>query len=741
MGLIGLLYALTLLLNALLLFLVQPMIAKLLLPYLGGTPAVWNTCMVFFQIMLLGGYGYSHFVTQKLALKPQIIAHLALFVGAALIFPFEISEASLHSLGNGAQPIGWMLRQLFAMVGLPFLMLATSGPLLQQWFSQTDHPAAQDPYFLYSASNVGSLAALLGYPLLVEPLLRLRQQSLLWAVGYGALLLLLGVCAGVRWRAGHSTKAETGSAESLPESPPLAWPQRGRWVLLSFVPSSLMLGVTAHLSTDISPFPLLWVVPLALYLLTFILAFAKRQLMTTARLAQILPLLGIALIVASLAGRKVPGLLAMSIGLPLLFFFCAAWLCHRQLAETRPATRHLTEFYVWLSVGGMLGGLFNSLLAPFIFSRVLEYPLMVVIALLLRPRASAKPLRPLWERSLDFALPAALGLLTFFLKFSLPLVGLPKMPALTLTLGLPAVIGLSLIAKPIRFSLAMAAILLSSTSLAGLLFKQDLHLSRNFFGVQRVILDKTGVLHELGHGNTIHGRQFIDPRRQCEPLSYYHQNGPIGELMAAFAALPGNNQTAIVGLGAGALATYAKPGEAWTYFEIDPGVIHVAVETGHFTYLKNCSRAPYQIVQGDARLQLRKFPDQQFGLIVLDAFSSDAVPTHLLTKEAVELYLAKLAVGGRLAVHISNNYLDLRPVIAGLAQHAKLACFINDDLTAQMTNRGDFQDPAWWAVLARREEDLGSLRQHPRWHRLTARADHKLWTDDYSNILSVFKRK
>ena len=288
----GLLYALTLLLNALLLFLVQPMIAKMLLPYLGGTPSVWNTCMLFFQFMLLGGYGYSHVVTKKLALKPQIALHLTLFVVAALALPFAISENALTTLSDGAQPVGpisWMLWQLLLLVGAPFLMLATSGPLLQHWFAQTDHPDAHDPYFLYGASNAGSLLALLGYPLLMEPTLRLRQQSLTWAVSYCALLLLLGACAAVRWRARKKTTITVTSDElskNASDIVPLNGPQRGRWVLLAFVPSSLMLGVTTHLSTDISPFPLLWVIPLALYLLTFILAFAQKQFVSTRQLAQ-----------------------------------------------------------------------------------------------------------------------------------------------------------------------------------------------------------------------------------------------------------------------------------------------------------------------------------------------------------------------------------------------------------------------------------------------------------------------
>ncbi|NOT63657.1 MAG: fused MFS/spermidine synthase [Acidobacteria bacterium] len=738
----GLLYALTLLLNALLLFLVQPMIAKTLLPYLGGTSAVWNTCVLFFQFMLLGGYGYSHVITKKLALKPQIALHLSLFVAAAFVLPFAISENALTTLSNGAQPIRWMLWQLLLLVGAPFLMLATSGPLLQHWFAQTDHPDAQDPYFLYGASNVGSLLALLGYPLLMEPTLRLRQQSLVWAISYSTLLLLLGACAVVRWQAGHR-RQKNAAAESTQKNAldyvPLTWPQRARWVWLAFVPSSLMLGVTTHLSTNISPFPLLWVVPLALYLLTFVLAFAQQQRVAAKRLMQSVQISGICMAAVILAGHRIP--LTLAVCLPLLFFFTAAWLCHRQLAESRPATTLLTEFYLWLSVGGMLGGVFNSLLAPFLFPGVWEFPLMVTAALLICPTTAPLPFRTFKERNLKFAWPAGLVLLTFCLGFSLPRVGVTPPLVLALSLGLPALLGIKFIRKIIPLSLTLAAIITVSGSGANSFVEQSLWQERNFFGVKRVVRDRTRQSYELGHGNTIHGRQYLDPQRQCEPLSYYHQNGPIGQLMSALQTKQIETpQTAIVGLGAGALACYAQAHQDWTYFEIDPGVIHVAHETGHFTYLKKCSRAPYHIVFGDARLQLRKAKEKQFGLIVLDAFSSDAVPTHLLTKEAMELYLAKLAVGGVIALHISNTYLDLRPVVAGLAQSANLECLINDDLAVQQSNAVEFQDPAIWVVLARRTEDFGTLSQHPHWHRLESAAP-QLWTDDYSNLLRVFKRR
>ncbi len=734
---IGALFAVALLLNALLLFLLQPIIARMLLPYLGGTPAVWNTCMVFFQSLLLAGYAYAHFITTRLTVRTQTILHCSLLALAAMAFPLEVSESSVQSLNGQTIPVIWLLKSLLLMVGLPFLMLSTGGPLLQQWFSTTGHSAAKDPYFLYSASNLGSLAALLGYPLLVEPSLGLSQQSRWWAIGYGALMALIALCAVVRWKAGTSPQPDEFINESSPtNSPaPITWKRKLLWVLLAFVPSSLMLGATTYLSTDITPVPLLWVLPLALYLLTFILAFARKPLLPLATMVKWMPLLAIALVLLIFSGWTPPTWAAFFFH--LLFFFVAAFVCHSRLANDRPPASRLTEFYLWLSVGGMLGGVFNSLIAPVVFNSVAEYPIAIVLALLLRPRLANSANKTNWS---DLAWPIGIGALTVVLAIVPIKWGLNQVQALACSLFLPSAIGYTFMRQPVRFALSLGAIMLSLSFSLQLHHGEILTTSRSFFGILRVSRSVDGELTQFFHGNTKHGRQYLDADRRCEPLSYYHRKGPLGEALSAFVSSPNAANIAVVGLGTGAMASYAKPGQSWTFYEIDPTVLAIAQNELFFSYL-NCAGGTVNTVLGDARLQLQRAPDSHYSLIVLDAFSSDAIPTHLLTKEAIYLYLSKLAPGGRLLFHISNKYLNLRPVIAELAGSANLVCLeVSHDLRAQLASGGDGLDPSVWAVAARSEHDLGALLTNPHWQK-PERQSKPVWTDDYSNVLSALDWK
>lgn len=735
---LGILFAATLLLNALLLFLVQPMIARMLLPYLGGTPAVWNTCMVFFQTLLLAGYAYSHFITQRLSVRTQTILHLSLLALAAIVFPLEISETSVQSLSGQTTPVFWLLKSLLLMVGLPFLMLSTGGPLLQQWFSTTKHSAAKDPYFLYSASNLGSLAALLGYPLLVEPNLRLSQQSWLFAAGYAALIALILLCAAARWKSPNSKSELANRMLSTDSVTTIGWARRLRWVLLAFVPSSLMLGATTYLSTDISPIPLLWVMPLSLYLVTFILAFARKLLLPINLLVKWMPLLALVLVLLILTQWSLPTW--ASVCLHLLFFFVAAFVCHSQLANDRPPASRLTEFYLWLSVGGMLGGIFNSLIAPVVFNTVAEYPIAIVLALLLRPKLTTGEDKA-HARYLDFALPAVVGALTVAFTILPQRWGGSEANSLVFSLCLPSAIGYTFSRRPLRFALAMGAIMLGSGFTSQFHYGKTLNLERNFFGVLRVALSEDGELNQFYHGNTKHGRQYIDPARRCEPLSYYHRKGPLGQALEAFSTRQVSPNIAVVGLGTGAMASYAQAGQRWTFYEIDSAVLAIAQNEKYFSYL-NCAGSPVKTILGDARLQLRNAPDGYYGLIVLDAFSSDAIPTHLLTKEAMELYLSKLAPEGRLLFHVSNKYLDLRPVIANLAANANLTSFaVVFDMQTQRADGGSGLDPSNWIAVARQTEDFGTLAIHPRWQKLEGSPQSKIWTDDYSNVLGAMKWK
>lgn len=730
------LFAFTILLNALLLFLVQPMIARMLLPYLGGSPSVWNTCMVFFQTALLAGYAYAHLTSSRLRPRVQIVLHLVLLLLAAGFLPFAIADSSVKALGGPLQPAMWLLVTLAAIAGPPFLVLSAGGSLLQQWFSRTDHALAHDPYFLYAASNAGSLAALLGYPLLVEPALRLQQQSRGWTAGYWLLAVLIALCARAGWNAvGTSAPPIECPPEPAADAPaPRKGSERWWWMLLAFAPSSLMLGATTYLTTDISPIPLLWVLPLAIYLLTFVLAFARRPARWLRVLVRMwLPI--VALVVVFLLLVKAPLPVWLQIALHLLLLFLAAMHCHARLANARPPVARLTEFYLWISIGGALGGAFNSLLAPLLFAGIAEYPLAIVLALLLRPRPRP-PLNTPGSRRLDVAWPMLIGALTAALALGLPRTGLRSTQAIVLALALPLLLSFVFVARPVRFALAMGAVMLGSLLLQDLYFGRTLRVERNFYGSLRVADDREGRFRAIFHGNTAHGKQFLIAGRQCEPLSYYHRRGPLGQAIEAFAAAPASAAYAVIGLGTGAMACYAQPGQRWTFYEINPAVPAVAGDSRYFSYLQQCAKAPVETVLGDARLRLQRAPDQHFGLIVLDAFNSDAIPTHLLTLEAVKLYLAKLAPGGRLAFHLSSKYVDLRPVIGDLAARLDLVCLVNDELKS---DPAEGLDPALWAALARRADELGALRNDSRWRRLEGRTNARVWTDDFSNVLGVIR--
>ncbi len=732
------LFALTLFVSALLLFLVQPLIARMLLPLLGGTPAVWNTCLFFFQAVLLAGYGYAHLTSKWLNWRRQAALHSVLLASAALSLPLAVPERWLSALHPQSSPALWLLGCLTLAVGLPFFAVSTSGPLLQRWFSQTRHDSAGDPYFLYAASNLGSLTALLGYPLLIEPRLRLSAQSAGWGFGYFVLALLVMACALALWRKANdrpptAAADETGQPSAEQDSPPNA-AQRLRWVALAFAPTSLMYGVTTYLTTDLAAVPMLWVLPLALYLLSFIIVFARRHALRLTLLNLALPLLAIVLVFLILT--KLPRPLWLLGGLHLLFLFFAATVCHGRLAEERPAARHLTEYYLWLSLAGALAGLFNTLIAPLIFQTVVEYPLSIVLVLLLRPAEKAAVPQQSWRVMLG---PLGAGALTAVLAISLPRLGVPTMIAVVLALVLPLLLSYAWTRQPLRFAVAIGAIILGSSFFQTLYYGQTLLVERGFFGVLRVARDASGTYQQLFHGNTSHGRQFLDPQRQCEPLSYYHRRGPLGQIFATFSQQTTSSQVAAVGLGAGAMVCYATAEQRWSFYEIDPAVAQLADDERYFRYLRHCAAAPVQTVLGDARLQLRHAARGQYGLLVLDAFSSDAIPTHLLTREAFTLYLDKLADGGLLVLHTSNQFLDLRPVVADLAQDAKLTGLVRTDLEASDDPQDQGKESSQWMVLARSAAQLDALQQDKRWQPLPQRSAPQVWTDDYSNILGVFK--
>lgn len=738
-SLLGPCFGAALLLSALLVFAAQPMVGKLVLPLFGGSPSVWNTCMVFFQAMLLAGYGYAHLSTRLLQPRVQRILHLVLLVLCGVVLPMGIPTGWQPSSTVSA-PLA-LLGLLTLVGGLPFFAVTTTAPLLQHWFGQSSHRAAREPYFLYAISNAGSMLALLGYPFAIEPLLGLKAQGHWWAVAYAGLVLLIATCA---WLTRESQMSDAAIPTSPNSATVVTSRQRLVWVVLSLVPSSWLLSTTTRLTTDFAPIPLLWVVPLALYLLTFILVFARRQLVSHEVICRVFPF-SLVLLVGALAGSEewfTGGIINGAV------FFVGTWFCHGELARRRPAAEHLTEFYLLMSVGGVLGGMFNSLLAPLIFPVLLEFPIAATAAgmcIALSSKAGNWP-RDLLHWGLTIAVVVALVSGTKLLPIYtdpdlLPVVLIASGVALLLAIGM----------RPILLSLTTGAIIMwaqfhvwPTTSV--------IHRARSFFGIHRVELDldvpdpRTKRIlpkyRRLVHGTTQHGIQSIEAYRACEPLAYYHKTGPLGDVLGGRNS--DQQHVAVIGLGAGATACYASPQRRFTFYEVDPVVAQLAQEPMYFSFLSACGRDNCEVVIGDGRLQIEKANDQQFDMILLDAFSSDAVPTHLLTREALALYLKKMKPNGLLVFHVSNRFLDLSQVLAGLADDAKLSgIFLNDSPTT---------DPEFDAWLAAGKADSSYVVLSPqasmlerfterggRWKTLRSRGKPLIWTDDYSNLLSILK--
>ena len=737
-----LLFGTTLFVSATLLFLVQPMVGKMILPSLGGAPAVWSTCMVFFQGVLLAGYAYAHGSVFWLGVRRQAALHLALLVVPWLVLPISMSTDLTPPAEEN--PVFWLLWRLLVSVGLPFFVVSSSAPLLQKWFAHTRHHSAKDPYFLYAASNVGSLSALLAYPLLVEPSFGLANQSWIWAVSYGVLIAMTLTCAIVLWRCPPVTEAVPASEPSgvrtvLRESGALSavvtfW-QRMRWVALAMVPSSLMLGVTAHITTNLAVVPLLWVVPLAIYLLTFVLVFARKPPLRHAWMVRFLPFVVLPmgmLVFADLTWLAIPA--------HLLMFFVVAMASHGELARRRPSTTHLTEFYLWMSVGGVLGGLFNAIVAPLAFDTVLEYPLMLVVACVLVCRTATRPERPR-DRWLDFAYPAGLAVVATGIVFALQMTPFKGTRAAVALLFI-ALVMLCFVLKdrPIRFGLSFAVVLVTVGLYTNAQDGTQLHVGRNFFGVKKVIVAPEGTVRMLVHGNTNHGSQSTDPARSLEPLAYHHRSGPIGDVFKALGKTHIGRRVAVIGLGAGAIACYADPGQEFTFYEIDPAVERLARDSRYFTFLRDC-RGTTRVVLGDGRLMIARAPHGHYGIIVVDVFSSDAIPTHLLSREAIQLYFSRLAEDGVVALNISNRYLDFEPLLANMSKDAHLTCLIRGDTALTDEERASGKLPSQWLVMARKVGDVAALADNPRWRRASGRPDTPVWTDQYCSILKLFRRE
>ncbi len=707
-------YSLTLLLSASLLFVVQPMFSKMVLPLLGGTPQVWNTAMLFFQLLLLAGYAYAHLTTRLLTIRSQALLHLSLLLVFFFVLPIGIPVGSEPPVEK--DPTLWQLSLMTLTIGGPFFVLSGCAPMLQRWFSVTNHKDAHNPYFLYGASNIGSMTALLLYPIIIEPSINLTQQSQSWMYSYLGLMILMAICALIVWKRGITIFAIT-SAKSKEI---ISWKRRGKWLLLAFIPSSLMLGVTTYITTDIASVPLFWIIPLALYLATFIIVFARKQIISETNTMDIFAYLLVGLLVYLAPGIKL-GIVSMVFHLVLFFF--AALVCHMALSSSKPSAEKLTEFYLMMSIGGALGGVFNALITPKIFILPVEYALVLGLAACMRfgNQKLEKPSR------VDILL-GITSLITFYFAIYLEAmwVKILLVSAAIIPLGLT-------FNKRWHFGILTTLLLLISP-MGGFNFGKKnkvLYQDRNFFGVMRVI-DSKKKMRLFVHGTTIHGAQSLEVKRKLTPLSYYGKSSPIADMFKFADQGIGKQKIAVLGLGVGVTACFYKKDRSFDFFEIDPGVIQIAKNPEYFTFLSDCGSV-YSIIQGDARLKLAQKENNHYDFILADAFSSDNIPVHLTTLEAVALYLKKLKPEGMLGLNISNKYVDLEPILAKISNSLGFRGYAK----IQEGSEADGLYPSHAFVITRNPKQEKFL-QNNGWRPAYKSSNVELWTDQFSNIISAF---
>lgn len=752
----------TILLSAYLLFWAQPLFARMILPILGGASAVWTTSMLFFQFTLLAGYVYAHFSGKILAIKSQIFLHILLLGTASMSLPFYIDYATFES--PEGSPVFWVLSLAALTVGPPFFMVSATAPILQRWFSLTHHQYRDNPYFLYAASNLGSLLALLSFPTILEPFLGAHLQTVCWQTGYFVLSALFLIVGFVTLK---ELKVEPRSSV-LPVVPPLACVPgisaglRLSWVFLAFVPSSMMLGLTSHVTTDIAPVAMFWVVPLALYLLSFVVVFSRCQgLVADRKLAVIILCCTVVLFYMRFEGYdKTITTAILAVLFNLILFFSAAWLFHGYLSSSKPSAVHLTEFYLWLSIGGMLGGFFNAMLAPLIFNQIFEYYVVVIAVFFIALRVILEKPR----RRVLLETPQIFGMIIVFalLLFLFVLVDIIMSRPITVKVqqtfvfsSLAVIVTATVVAyyKPGRLARRMAIIAVVLGGLGSVLILTQTHtnilLARSFYGALKVKqkLDVYDVPYHLFiHGSTRHNLQKFgnDAEENQEPLMYFHRQANIGHAVRCMQAhLDRLLRLGFVGLGAGAMSAYVEVGDVATYYEIDPQVAAMAENREYFTYVGD-AKGNVQILIGDARLQLKKSGDASYDILLIDAFSSDAIPVHLLTAEAVALYLRKIKEDGVLLFHLSNRYLDLYKVLQGLPLPSGYVLYFASKNNVERPTlpanaiSGIFSH-SQVALIARDSSLPQEITASERWQKLEFDPDFRVWTDDYSNIFGIFR--
>jgi spermidine synthase len=672
--------SLTLFLSGFLLFWFQPMVAKMVLPLFGGSVSVWTTCVLFFQTVLLAGYVYAHLLAAKAPLRVQFLVHGALMLATLAFLPIRFAGANPMQLSN--HPALSLLLRLSATVGIPFFAVSATAPLLQHWLSRTNLESARDPYFLYVASNAGCLLALLTYPVLFEPLTGLRLQTKLWTGLFGLLIVMIVSASVLVWK---RSKTKPNVRAVNPHPPTLN--TRVYWLAAAFVPSALMLAVTNHITMDIISVPFLWVVPLAVYLLTFMLAFAKSAQLSAARYARLSrwsPLILLLLLpIIPEFGAQIPALNTLLIAGHVMVLFFGAYICHTFLAARRPDPKYLTGFYFCIALGGAMGGAFVAIIAPQIFRSIFEYPLLVAALPFFRDSRGRKGDR---------------------------------------------------LNRRIRFAIAFAVLLFGYITIWRPKYLDQAELqyaARNFFGLKRVLFRPDIKVRELYHGDTLHGVESTEPALDGEPLTYYHRSSPAAEVMDSIAGRP-DQKVGVVGLGVGSMAAYAGPTRHVTFFEVDPQVEFIA--RVYFTHLRRCG-TNCDVVISDGRVAIQKMPINGFDVLMLDAFNSDSIPPHLVSREAIQLYLTKLKPQGLLLFHTSSRYLDVASLVAAATTDAKLVGFFRRSADENFP----FKASSDYIVAARHIEDFGLILKKPEWLRLNSEIDLPAWTDDYSNMMALVR--
>lgn len=721
------LFVATILVGSFLLFMVQPMVARMALPRLGGAPNVWNSAMVVYQVLLLAGYAYAHALS-RLPLRKQALVHLVLLAAGALTLPISLAHLAAPSPG---WEVLWVPLLLVATIGPVFFVMSAQAPLMQRWYAAD--PRAGEPWALYAASNLGSFAGLIAYPLLAEPLLSIHAQSRTWSLGYGLLVVFVALVAWSRWRAPEASPAvqRTEAHEAIGAKRVLLW------LALSAVPSGLLLSTTTHLTTDVFAMPLLWVIPLGLYLLSFVVAFADRRapaMIITLITPSLLLMTGCYAMISASAGT-----MTVAVATLVLLFVVAVTL-HARMYDSRPNASKLTFFYLVMSAGGALGGAFTALVAPEVFDWVWEHPILILAAAMLLPL----PPQLAWTRIADLdkgMSRIALGVLVIaaiFFSTQLMAVADDKASDLLQLFLLLLLTGIGLLLLPWRWAYVglLFLMMLAQGGVSTFRTSLDGHRTRSYFGIYSVYDNNVEHTRLLVHGTTLHGKQSLEPARRREPTTYYGDTSGVGLAMDAAPALYGPHaRIGVVGLGTGTLACRHRPGQSWTFFEIDPAIVRFSRQ-GTFSFLKTCA-PDARIVLGDARLELEAIPPHSFDVLAVDAFSSDAIPLHLMTDEAFGVYERVLSANGLLLVHISNNYIELEPVLSAVAAKQGLRAMVRIDTPAE----GGLTVASSWVALARDPATLARMQatnRQSKWQALQP-AQGPAWTDDHASVLPYIR--